>query len=257
MAKALMLECEVQRLTFEWDVCAVRELRSSEQEIGSQVFLPKTCYVIKKLLGGISILVCVSASMETESFQDVVSVIAYASMRGNRRVAKTNYRIELWSSLRGFPIAMKSWMGTSESLPSHVRRTMSVRCVLTGSPKGKLYKGSSVGSGSGSDPKETTVRIKMRSMRSEKIKFLVLELGHAKEHRSRENQTIRSIDETGWNRVPKEETESICDCDRRWSLLTKLDGFEKESGLVIRDKLVNVWTDLYTLDGTETELNMN
>ncbi|WZZ79447.1 hypothetical protein YC2023_100019 [Brassica napus] len=30
----------------------VRELRLSEQEIGSQVYLPKTCYVIKKLLGG-------------------------------------------------------------------------------------------------------------------------------------------------------------------------------------------------------------
>ncbi|KAF2596195.1 hypothetical protein F2Q68_00008824 [Brassica cretica] len=43
----------------------------------------------------------------------------------------------------GFPIAMKAWMGTSASL-SHVCRTSVGR---TESLKGKLCKGSSVGSG--------------------------------------------------------------------------------------------------------------
>ncbi|KAF2556091.1 hypothetical protein F2Q68_00015907 [Brassica cretica] len=50
----------------------------------------------------------------------------------------------------GFPIAMKAWMGTSESVPSHDWL------------------------GSGSDPRKTTVRIKMRSMSSEKINYLTV-----------------------------------------------------------------------------------
>ncbi|KAF2596196.1 hypothetical protein F2Q68_00008825 [Brassica cretica] len=53
----------------------------------------------------------------------------------------------------GFPIAMKVWMGTSESLPSHVFNGNKISLSLwdcepgrTGIPKGKLCKGSSVGS---------------------------------------------------------------------------------------------------------------
>ncbi|KAF2606832.1 hypothetical protein F2Q68_00043750 [Brassica cretica] len=90
-------------------VCAVRELGSSEQEIGSQI---------------LSVL----ASMETESFQDVTVChsVYCPDVCGNRRVAKThNCAITGTQGVHycGFPIAMKAWMGTIESLPSHVCRT--------------------------------------------------------------------------------------------------------------------------------------
>ncbi|KAF3604645.1 hypothetical protein F2Q69_00037575 [Brassica cretica] len=79
----------------------------------------------------------VLASMETESFQDVTVChrVYCPDVCGNRRVAKTHnctvtgtQGVHYW----GFPIAMKPWIGTSE-------RTVN--------PKGKLCKGSSVGSG--------------------------------------------------------------------------------------------------------------
>ncbi|KAF3494969.1 hypothetical protein DY000_02052264 [Brassica cretica] len=69
----------------------------------------------------------------------------------------------------GFPIAMKAWMGTSESVPSHDWL------------------------GSGSDPRKTTVRIKMRSMSSEKIKFLVVGVRPCKGTLECENQTVNYL----------------------------------------------------------------
>ncbi|KAF3599487.1 hypothetical protein F2Q69_00037748 [Brassica cretica] len=77
----------------------------------------------------------------------------------------------------GFPIAMKAWMRTSESLPSHDCRTKvchfgNCEPGRTESPKGKLCKGSSVGS------------------------------GHAKETLDCENQPVKSgWTETSWDWV--------------------------------------------------------
>ncbi|KAF2541911.1 hypothetical protein F2Q68_00029478 [Brassica cretica] len=67
-----------------------------------------------------------------------------------------------------FPIAMKAWVGTSESLPSHVYEFVIMDCEpgRTGSPKRRLWMGSSVESevvgdwlGSGSDPREQLMDI--------------------------------------------------------------------------------------------------
>ncbi|KAF2619969.1 hypothetical protein F2Q68_00038740 [Brassica cretica] len=65
------------------------------------------------------------ASMETESFQDVTvyHCVFCPDVCGKRSVAKTHNCIVTGTQgvhYCGFPIAMKAWMGTSESLPSHV-----------------------------------------------------------------------------------------------------------------------------------------
>ncbi|KAF3558596.1 hypothetical protein F2Q69_00010626 [Brassica cretica] len=85
-------------------------------------------------------------SMETESLQDVTIChrMYCPDVCGNRRVAKTTQEVHYC----GFPIAMKAWMGTSESLPSHMSLPFwNCEPGRTESPKGKMYKGSSVGSG--------------------------------------------------------------------------------------------------------------
>ncbi|KAF2569710.1 hypothetical protein F2Q68_00024371 [Brassica cretica] len=98
------------------------------------------------------------------SFQDVTVYhrVFCPDVYGKRRVAKTLWEMYLprhkctvtgtqGVHYCGFPIAMKAWVGTSESLPSHVCGTSVYEFAIwnceprrTESPKGKLCKGSSV-----------------------------------------------------------------------------------------------------------------
>ncbi|KAF2612912.1 hypothetical protein F2Q70_00011255 [Brassica cretica] len=99
---------------------------------------------------GITVLILsVLASMETESFQDVAvyhrvfcpDVCGETESCQDMYLPRHNCTVTGTQGVHycGFPIAMKAWMGTSESFPSH-------DCRTTESPKGKLCKGSRVGS---------------------------------------------------------------------------------------------------------------
>ncbi|KAF3593425.1 hypothetical protein DY000_02023134 [Brassica cretica] len=68
-------------------------------------------------------ILSVLASMKTESFQDVT--VCHRVYCPEMYLPRHNCTVTGTQGVHycGFPIAMKAWMGTSESLPSHVCRT--------------------------------------------------------------------------------------------------------------------------------------
>ncbi|KAF3570903.1 hypothetical protein F2Q69_00058498 [Brassica cretica] len=151
MTKTLMMECEVERLTFKWNVL-LRMLRrilrfSSDGQAG--LYGPrveiietrdwKSGVLAKDLLGEQETTRRNRVGLMRHNCSGTVCSGVYGNREFPRRDFCGNPILCLWEMYLprhnctvtgtqgvhycGFPIAVKAWMGTSESLPSHVCRT--------------------------------------------------------------------------------------------------------------------------------------